>query len=65
MTEQTEREAFEAWRITFRGPWRGLPTYADVWQAACAWQRERDAQVCEASGYADAAADAIRAQGER
>ena len=49
----TEREAFEAWmsdwqaRVAFR-----KPTAAEAWFAACAWQRERDALLCESLGTA-------------
>ena len=43
----TEREAFEAWMTDWftRTP-KLNPTPGEVWQAACAWQRERDEAIC-------------------
>ena len=41
----TEREAFETWCASMGF----LPTQAryETWQAACAWQREKDAGICD------------------
>lgn len=41
----TEREAFEAW---YDSQPDGRISPVDVWQAACAWQKEKDAKLCEA-----------------
>lgn len=44
----------EIGRFDDRGAWPGsyldyeVQLACDVWQAACAWQRERDAKLCEA-----------------
>ena len=57
----TKREAFEAWvgkglhleqiptGAPFAGDYRSIvmQTRWDAWQAACAWQREQDAKMCE------------------
>ena len=54
----TEREAFEAWVAECHAGWnmkkspRGHYLYTEAhtgwsaWQAACAWQREKDAGIC-------------------
>ncbi len=43
----TEREAFEAWWIAeMNNPAHPNLTTFEVWQAACAWQRERDEAIC-------------------
>ena len=45
----TEREAFEAWaREEGYHSLFNYPLGLSLWQAACAWQKEKDAKLCEA-----------------
>ena len=43
----TEREAFEVWHAEWRASVSARePSATEAWQAACAWQRERDEAIC-------------------
>jgi len=42
-----KEEAFRQWINNTQG--KGL-TYQEMWDAACAWQKEQDAEICQ---YAD------------
>ena len=42
----TEREAFEA--LVKDAEHIHVPSAEKAWQAACAWQKEKDAKLCEA-----------------
>lgn len=45
----TEREAFEVWHAEWRARVSARePTPTEAWFAACAWQKEKDAKLCEA-----------------
>ena len=45
---RSERKAFEAWCKDNPPPYSRRGEMAEAWQAACAWQRERDAKLCKA-----------------
>ena len=42
----TDREAFE--EFIKQSEHIHVPSAQAAWQAACAWQRERDAEICDA-----------------
>ena len=41
------REAFEAWCKDTPPPYSRRGEMAEAWKAACSWQREKDAKICE------------------
>jgi hypothetical protein len=49
----TDREAFEVWHAEWHARVSARePSATEAWFAACAWQRERDALLCESLGTA-------------
>ena len=67
----TSKEAFEQWWInTYGGNWSATYTISEKdkaeegWQAACEWQKQKDAKICNGQWGARDCAEDILNQGD-